>query len=233
MKWPPPLHSWSLSPQEARALQTQLAGQIRVEPLKRWPELVAGLDAALSPDGRHVVGAAVLWNLRKHRVVEQSVARRRLRFPYVPGLLSFREAPVLLAALHRLRQLPDLLLCDGQGVAHPRRFGLACHVGLLGRLPAIGCAKSLLIGNATDPGPERGAWTPLWHGREIVGATLRTRAGSKPVFVSVGHACDLASAIQVVLACCQGHRLPEPIHLADRLSRKARIRSPARAGPGP
>ncbi|MCS7090363.1 MAG: deoxyribonuclease V [Verrucomicrobiota bacterium] len=223
MKLPTPLHSWRLTPQEARTLQATLAQRVQIEPLKGRPRRIAGLDAALSRDGTRMVGAVVLWDLDTGSVLEEAVAWSPLAFPYVPGLLSFREAPALLAALGRLRLSPDLLLCDGQGLAHPRKFGLACHLGLLCDLPSVGCAKSRLVGDATDPGSQKGSFTPLIHEGHIVGAALRTRTGAKPIFVSAGHKCDLASAIELVLACSYTHRLPEPTHRADRLAHKARM----------
>lgn len=177
---------------------------------------VAGLDAAFSIDGRECLAAAVLWDLADHSVVEERLARRPLRFPYVPGLLSFREAPALLAALRRLEHCPDVLLCDGQGIAHPRRFGIACHLGVLCDLPAVGCAKSVLVGTYQPPGPERGAAQPLCWKHDVIGRVLRTQRGIRPVFVSVGHLIDLPSAGQLVLDCAGRYRLPEPTRLADR-----------------
>ena len=142
----------------------------------------------------------------------------RTRFPYVPGLLSFREAPAALAALGQLKTSPDILLCDGHGLAHPRRFGLACHLGLLSGLPSIGVAKSLLTGEHAPPAQERGAWTPLLDGGEVIGAALRTRPGAKPVYVSIGHRISLESALQVVLRCTGRYRLPETTRQAHRLA---------------
>lgn len=228
MKLPPPLHVWPRTALSALKLQSELAGRVRVQLLERWPRRIAGLDAAASPDGAFLVGGVVLWDLKTARVLEQHTVWRRARFPYVPGLLSFRETPVLLAALRRLRQPPDLLLCDGQGVAHPRRFGLASHLGVLCDLPAIGCAKSRLCGQAEEPPPHRGAFTELKSGNEIIGAVLRTQAGIKPVYVSVGHRCDLLGAIAVVLACTTRYRLPEPTRLADRQVAHARLAAPDR-----
>jgi deoxyribonuclease V len=217
MKIPHPPHRWSLSPREAVAVQQQLAASVKVEPLPRRPHLVAGVDAAFSRDGGHCIGGVVLWDLEAGATVERHVAFRKLAFPYVPGLLSFREAPALLAALRKLRRTPDVLLCDGHGLAHPRRFGIACHLGLLADLPSVGCAKSRLIGCHRDPAARRGARQPLTHRGECIGAVLRTRSGVKPVFVSVGHRCDLASAERLVLACAERYRLPEPTRLADQL----------------
>jgi deoxyribonuclease V len=215
-------HRWSLAPREAAAVQRRLASRVVVAPLRRAPRLVAGLDAAFA--GERCVAAVVLWDLHERRVVEERVAVRPLRFPYVPGLLSFREAPGLLAALRRLCTEPDLLLCDGHGLAHPRRFGIACHVGVLTGLPTIGCAKSRLVGTYAEPALRRGARAPLEDAGEVVGSVLRTRPDAKPLFVSIGHRVDLPSAERVVLACAREHRLAEPIRLADRLVAAAKPR---------
>lgn len=187
---------------------------------------VAGLDAAYSPDKKRCIAAAVLWDAGADEIVEQHVAVRNITFPYVPGLLSFREAPAVLAALRKLRRTPDGLLCDGHGYSHPRRFGLACHVGVICELPTIGCAKSLLVGEYQEPVATRGASTPLVDPKngELIGSLLRTQDGVRPVFVSVGHCIDLKSAERVVLTCATRYRLPEPTRLADRLVAQAKRR---------
>jgi deoxyribonuclease V len=179
---------------------------------------VAGADAHYA--GAHVWAAVVTMTFADLAPVESALIRRALVFPYVPGLLSFREAPAILACLQRLPERPDLLLIDGQGLAHPRRFGLACHVGVLADLPTIGVAKSRLVGTHEEPGIERGAWSPLVDRGETVGAVLRTRRGVRPVYVSVGHRVSLETAIDLVLRCTGRFRLPEPIRAADRLSRR-------------
>lgn len=224
MKIPRPPHSWRLSPTRAVAVQRALAQRILIEPLPGGARWIAGTDAAFTPDGKRCVGAVVLWDRDTRQVMEAHVVRRPLRFPYVPGLLSFRETPTLLAALRRLTQTPDALLCDGQGIAHPRRFGLASHLGLLCDLPTVGCAKSRLTGTHAEPGPARGDQTPLRDGDERIGAVLRTRDGTRPLFISVGHRADLESAVALVLACGAGFRLPEPTRLADHLVSQARRR---------
>lgn len=188
------------------------------------PDVVAGLDAAFPKGGRESVAAAVAWSVRERRVLEERVVRRPLTFPYVPGLLSFREAPAVLAALGELERPVDALLCDGHGLAHPRRFGLACHLGVLTGIPAVGCAKSLLVGDHADIGPARGSRTSLRHRGARVGTVLRTRDGVRPVFVSIGHRVDLPAAEALVLECAIGFRLPEPIRRADRLVSRARER---------
>lgn len=210
-------HRWSVTPKQASAIQRRLAGLVRQTPLRGAPRFVAGVDAAFSRDGRRCLAAAVVWDLRERSLVEQHVAVGPLTFPYVPGLLSFREGPAVLAALRQLRTSPDVVMCDGQGWAHPRRFGLACHVGVILRRPTIGCAKSRLIGVHREPGARRGAVAPLIDRGEVVGCVLRTQDGINPVFVSVGHLIDLRGARQIVLACALRYRLPEPTRLADQL----------------
>jgi len=164
----------------------------------------------------------VLWDRRARQVVEQHTATRRGLFPYVPGLLSFREAPVLLAALRKLARGPDALMCDGHGLAHPRRFGIACHLGVLTNLPAVGCAKSRLVGYHEAVDEDCGARSPLTDSGQVIGSVLRTRTGVKPVFVSVGHRVNLAQAERLVLGCTAGYRLPEPTRLADKLVARAK-----------
>ena len=214
-------HRWDLDAAEARALQRQLAGQVLRE--DRFGEIrtVAGVDLGFpkAPDGT-VLGraAVVVLRLPDLDLVEERVVEQPVTFPYIPGLLSFREAPVGLAAIGSLKLLPGLLLVDGHGLAHPRRFGIACHLGLLLDLPTIGCAKSILVGQAEEPGPDPGDWTPLVHRDETIGASLRTRPKTKPIYVSIGHRVSLASAIALVSQCGRGYRLPEPTRLADRLA---------------
>ena len=226
MQIPRAPHRWSLSPREAVAVQRRLAGRVLQARPTRKLRFVAGLDAAYLGKERCIAGV-VLWDAREGVVVEERVATRELRFPYVPGLLSFREAPALLAALRKLQRTPDALICDGHGLAHPRRFGIACHVGVVTGLPSVGCAKSILVGSHGELSPQRGARARLAHRGETVGIALRTRGGVKPVFVSVGHRIDLESATRLVLACATGRRLPEPTHRADRkvAAEKARLLS--------
>ncbi|GAA2502179.1 endonuclease V [Streptomyces thermolineatus] len=179
-------------------------------------------SAAPTAPGRVRVAAGIaVLDARSLEVVETATAVGFTAFPYVSGLFAFRELPVLLDALRALRTVPDLLLCDGQGVAHPRRFGLACHLGVITGLPTAGVAKTPFTGSSVLPADERGAWTPMLDGDEVVGRTLRTRAGVKPVHVSVGHRIDLDTACRHVLAAAPRYRLPETTRIADRLSRDA------------
>lgn len=195
-------------------LRRQVIVQDRLGPVRR----VAGLDVGLEQDKTVVRGAVALLDFPALTLQGQAVARRPAVFPYIPGLLSFREVPVLLDTLERLPELPDLLLCDGQGLAHPRRFGIACHLGVLTDLPAIGVAKSLLVGRYEDLPDVRGAWRPLLHQGEVVGAALRTRRGVSPVYVSPGHRIGLDSAIDYVMRSCTKYRLPETTRLAHGLA---------------
>jgi deoxyribonuclease V len=188
-----------------------------------WRKLktVAGLDVAFEDGGKVTRGAVVVLRLATLEPVAEAVARRPTEFPYIPGLLSFREVPVLLAALAELRASPDLLMCDGHGLAHPRRLGIACHIGLATGLPAIGVAKSRLTGRHDAPGASKGAWTPLCDetSGDRLGAVLRTRDNVKPVYVSTGHRVGLRTALAVALHCATRYRLPEPVRLADKLSK--------------
>ena len=207
------VHRWKVSPKRAAEIQNQLRAEVRIEPPGPIAR-VAGLDCAFG-EGR-VFALALVWDLGRQAVLETRALSRPLSFPYIPGLLSFREAPALLAALRRLRTPFDALLCDGQGIAHPRRFGLACHLGVLLGKTAVGCAKSRLLGDWEEPAAERGSHSPLVCDGERLGTALRTRTGVKPLFVSPGHKCDHQGAVHLALRCGGGYRLPEPVRLADR-----------------
>ncbi len=217
MKIARPPHSWRLTPRQAIALQIQMSGLVCRTGSAEGLRFVAGLDGAFSPDGRQCIAGVVLWDLRERRVAEQHTATRKLNFPYIPGLLSFREIPAWVAALRKLRQPPDVLMCDGHGIAHPRRFGIASHLGVLCGLPAAGCAKSRLVGTHVEPPVRRGGRAPLRDKDEVIGTVLRTQTGIRPVYVSIGHRMGLASAESLVLDCALKYRLPEPTRLADRL----------------
>ena len=207
------VHRWNLSPKRAAALQSQLRVLVRIEPPGPI-QVVAGIDCAFG-EGR-TFALAVVWDLSRQAVLETRALSHPLTFPYVPGLLSFREAPALLSVLRLVRTPFDALLCDGQGLAHPRRFGLACHLGVLLDKTAVGCAKSRLVGEWREPAAERGSTAPLNCDGEQVGTVLRTRTGVKPLFVSPGHKCDHQGAVALTLGCGGGYRLPEPVRLADR-----------------
>jgi deoxyribonuclease V len=216
MKFPPAPHGWSISPGEAVQIQKKLAAQVRPVPSPGPFRFLAGVDMSISRDGSYGIAGAVVWDCRKRIVVERKSARWKLTLPYIPGLLSFREAPPVLAALRKLEQIPDALLCDGHGLAHPRRLGMACHIGLITGIPTLGCAKSLFVGDYREPGRKRGCRTALKHRGERVGTVLRTRDGVKPVFISIGHLLDLPAAEKLAMASGKGYRLPEPTRLADQ-----------------
>lgn len=212
------LHPWDVTPAQAREIQNHLRD--RVETVDRLPQIriVAGVDVGFEQQGRITRAAVTLLSFPSLEPVDQVLARLPTRFPYIPGLLSFREVPAVLEAMKRLRRLPDLLLCDGQGIAHPRRFGIACHLGLLTDIPSIGVAKSRLIGSHSELAPEKGSRVPLMDQGEEIGCVLRTRTGVKPLYISSGHRISLRTAIDHVLACTTRFRLPETTRSAHKLA---------------
>ena len=219
----PKIHTrWSLAPREAMRLQEKLCGLVSLEDNFAPIRYVAGADLAFDPVTDLAFAGVLVYRFPEMDEVERRCARRILRFPYVPGLLSFRESPVLLAAFARLQTEPDLILIDGHGRAHPRRFGIACHIGVLFDKPVIGCAKSLLVGEYMEPGMRRGATTPLMFKGEKVGMVLRTRDNVKPIFVTQGHRVSLKSAIELVSQCLDGFRIPKPTREADHYVRGLR-----------
>jgi deoxyribonuclease V len=212
-------HPWHVSPNEAIAIQQDLRRYVAgADDLPAATQRVAGVDVGFEDGGKTTRAAVAVLDYPSLALVESAVARLPTAFPYVPGLLSFREVPAVLAALEQLQALPDILLCDGQGYAHPRRFGIACHLGVLTGLPSIGVGKSRLLGRYTEPEMTKGAWAPLWDKGEVIGAVLRSRAGVAPLFVSVGHRISLATAREWVLRCTLRYRLPETTRHAHRLA---------------
>jgi deoxyribonuclease V len=213
-----PQHDWDLTPMQARELQERLRERVVREDRLGRVAHVAGIDVGFEDEGRMTRAAVAVLSFPELQLVEQAIARLPTAFPYVPGLLSFREAPAVLAALERIAAPPDLILYDGQGIAHPRRFGIASHVGVLAGIPTIGVAKTRLIGEYGKVGDARGAWSPLIDKGELIGAVLRSRAGVKPLFVSIGHAISLNTAVGWVMACTSRYRLPETTRWAHRLA---------------
>lgn len=213
---------WEVSPREAIALQKELAALVVRENKLGPVKTVAGIDVGFH-DGIARAVVAIL-SFPELNLLDYSIASQRVRFPYVPGLLSFREGPVVLQAFAQLNDLPELLIFDGQGLAHPRRIGIASHLGVLLDLPAIGCAKSRLCGRHAEPGVERGSYVPLIDRGETIGAVVRTRSKVKPVYVSIGHRVDLSTSIRYVLDCCRGYRLPETTRWADRIAGEKEMR---------
>jgi deoxyribonuclease V len=215
------LHRWDITPKEAISLQRELAERVQLSGPKLEPKTVAGADIALDRKGDEGIAAVIVYSYPELEEVERRSARGKLAYPYIPGLLSFREAPILLEAFSELRGTPDVVLFDGQGIAHPRGLGLASHMGLWLGIPTIGCAKSRLIGEHGEPGTARGSFTELGYvrggTRTTVGVCLRTRDRVKPIYVSPGHLIDLETSIDIVLGCFDRTRIPKPTREADRL----------------
>lgn len=209
---------WPTDIDQARALQEQLRSAVITRDQLGPVERVAGVDVGFEDKGQTTRAAVVILSFPQLQLVEQAIARQPTRFPYVPGYLSFREIPAVLEALGKIARPPDLILCDGQGLAHPRRFGIACHLGVLTGLPTIGVAKSRLIGQHEEPGVHKGSWTPLRDKGEIIGAVLRTRDNIRPLYISSGHRVSLQTAIDYVLRCTTRYRLPETTRWAHRLA---------------
>jgi len=222
LKWRK-LHPWNVSPAEALKIQEKLRPKIILRNVIHSREeisLIAGADAAYFPGQNLIAGGVVVMEFPSLKVWEESWMVGKVGFPYVPGLLSFREAPILLSVFSRLKKNPQVVIFDGQGIAHPRHLGIATHMGLLLDLPTIGCAKSRLIGEGNEPVNQVGAFEFLYHQDEIVGAILRTRKNVKPVLVSPGYKIDLKMTVEIILASCGKYRLPEPSRLAHRLVRQ-------------
>jgi len=210
----PIAHPWDLDPARARSLQAELAAAVdSTSPLGPW-ETLAAADVSFDRGGDTLFAAVVVVEAGTFAVIERAGVASPATFPYVPGLLSFREAPALLEAFAKLKTRPDVVLCDGQGIAHPRRLGIASHLGLWLDLPTVGCAKSRLCGKYDEPGPSRGDRSPLIDKGDVVGAVLRTRDRVAPLFVSPGHRCDIEGAVGLVLATTRKLRLPVPTRLA-------------------
>jgi deoxyribonuclease V len=227
------LHQWNVTPKEAIDIQQRLRSKVVVAALVEEAHLVAGCDVSFDKGSDLVYAGVVVLKLPEFIEVGESTAITRVKFPYIPGLLSFRESPPLLEAWEKLSVKPDLVMIDGQGYAHPRRFGIASHFGLLVDLPTIGCAKTLLIGRFEEPEPKAGSSSPLMDGEEVIGAALRTQDSVNPVFVSIGHRINLQSAIEIVMRCTSDYRIPEPTrraHLLVNALRRGEIPKTSRAG---
>lgn len=213
---------WPQTPEEAQRVQREVAGRVEIPagPVST-PHTVAGLDVSYATGSDRITAAAVLVDVTTGAFVEEAVVDGIAAFEYLPGLLAFREVPILLEVIDQLHDTPDLLLCDGQGLAHPRRCGLACHLGVLTGTATIGCAKTHFVGEHAEPGPDRGQRVPLVDAGEVVGEVLRTQDRVKPVYVSPGHAIGIAQSSDIVLALCSRYRLPDPVRRADHISREA------------
>ena len=220
-------HAWDVSVQEATAIQLQLAQQLRLQENPQLAELhtVAGVDVGFEDEGRTTRAAVAVLDFPQLQLQQHAIARVPTSFPYIPGLLSFRELPAVLQAIQQLSLEPQVLLCDGQGIAHPRRLGIASHLGVLLDMPTIGVAKTRLVGRYEEPADERGAWSRLMDGDECIGAVLRTRQGVKPIFVSPGHKLSLRQSIDITMACTGRYKLPETTRWAHRLASDKRYRT--------
>jgi deoxyribonuclease V len=216
-----PPHRWDVSPSEALEIQQGLRGRVSTERTFRQVNTVAGVDVAFK--GEVAQAAVVVLSYPELTPVDYSLAELPVEFPYIPGLLAFREAPSVLAALEKLKTEPDLFIFDAQGLAHPRRMGLATHLGVIIDRPSIGCAKSRLCGSHHEPGPERGSYARLYDGDEVIGAVVRTRTNVNPLYVSIGHRVNLPTAIEYVLSCCTKYRLPETTRYAHRVAGGERL----------
>jgi deoxyribonuclease V len=220
----PHLHSWDLTPKQAIALQTELAGRIDMRPPLKKCELIAGADCSYNRFSPTLYAAVVVLRTNDWSIVEAQGLVGESQFPYVPGLLSFREVPIILEIFAKLRHRPDAVMLDGQGRAHPRRIGLACHAGLWLGIPSFGCAKTRLTGEHDEPGPNVGEFAPLRDKDEIIGSVVRTKKRTKPVYVSSGHQIDLQSAVRWTLASGRGYRIPEPTRQAHLHVNQMRMR---------
>lgn len=224
------LHPWGVSPSEAIVIQKDLHSRLILDEAPQAIQTVAGIDVSFTRGQRRLFASIVVIDLtrpyresnRPFSIIETAVGSLEVDLPYIPGLLSFREIPVVLSAWKKLEHRPDCLVCDGQGLAHPRRMGLAAHLGLIVDRPSIGCGKTRLIGEYQAPGPNKGDRSSLVDREEIVGTVLRTRKRVKPIFISQGHRMTLEAAIKIILSCQVRHRLPEPIRMAHRLANEAR-----------
>ncbi|HEY3373964.1 MAG TPA: deoxyribonuclease V [Candidatus Aquicultor sp.] len=225
------LHPWQVTPTEAAEIQKRLRARIHIKPADITKvRYVAGADVSYSRGSNEIYAVAVVFSFPDLRLVEEHGAVKTTNFPYIPGFLTFREGPAVLAAFEQVETVPDVIIFDGQGIAHPRGFGIASHIGVLLETPSVGCAKSLLTGTYSEPSNDRGETSSLTKGDRQIGAVLRTRKDVAPVFVSIGNDIDLPSAVDVVLACAPCYRLPEPIRRAHNLSNGLRVRSAKNLG---
>jgi deoxyribonuclease V len=218
------MHDWDLTPAEAIEIQRRLRSLVCISPLRREIKTIAGADVSFNKYSETIYAGIVVLSLPDLHIIETAGVRSIAKFPYIPGLLSFRETPSLLEAWGKLETKPDVLMLDGQGIAHPRRFGIACHVGVLLDIPTIGCAKSILVGRHGELAPEAGSRTSLVDRGEEVGVALRTKKNVAPVYVSAGHLIDLASAVDLVMKSTGKYRQPEPTRQAHLLVNRLRIK---------
>lgn len=218
------LHNWNVTVEQAKTIQLELQGKIRLQKLVSPVRFMAGCDVSYSKKVELCFAAVTVFKLPELTIIEQVQSLGTINFPYVPGYLTFREAPVLLKAFEKLENVPELVLFDGQGIAHPRQMGLAAHLGLILNLPSIGCAKSMLIGNFEQPEDIQGSWTKLIHHEKVIGAVVKTRDRVKPLFVSPGFKITIDQAIEWVLRACTKYRIPEPIRTSHIAVNQLRLK---------
>ena len=218
----PETDRWDISPKEGIELQKKLKREIKLTPLASLPETVAGADVSYNKGSNIFFAGIVLLSFPGMEIIDEVSAAGRVDFPYIPGLLSFREGPVLIEAFRKLETVPDLIIFDGQGVAHPRGLGIASHMGLILNIPSVGCAKTKLCGDYDEPGLEKGSSSPLLMKGKEIGTVLRTKNGVKPLFVSPGHLVDIRDSMDIVLTCSKKYRLPEPTRQAHLLVNRVR-----------
>lgn len=218
-------HAWDLTAEQAVQLQKQLASSVDLRKPATTFRKVAACDVSFDKGGEYLFAAVAIFDAESHDLLDEVTVIEAAVFPYIPGLLSFRELPAVLKGFEEIRIVPDIVICDGQGIAHPRRLGIASHLGLWLNIPTIGCAKSILCGSYEEPDDARGSKNPIFHRNEIIGYALRTRKSVKPVFVSPGHLCDLDTATDIVLSLTSKYRLPDPVRYVHNLSNHARRQS--------
>lgn len=212
------VHPWNVNPQQAVEIQIELSRRVITEDMFGRISTVAGVDVGFDPGTDSTCAAIVILSFPELQFITSSTMKSPVNYPYIPGLLSFREIPAILGAWDQIEIKPDLIICDGHGLAHPRRFGLACHLGIVTGIPCIGVAKSRLAGTNQAVRRKKGEWTPLMDGEEMIGTVLRSRSDVKPIYVSIGHRISLETAIKIVLQCTTRYRLPEPIRMAHQLA---------------
>jgi len=216
------LHSWNVTYEESIKIQKDLSSKVIIQPFNSELNLIAGADVSYSKNSNLFFAGVVLLQLPNMDIIEESIAQGEVNFPYIPGLLSFRESPILIKAFENLSITPDVVMIDGQGIAHPRGLGIASHIGLLLDIPTIGCAKNILVGRYDEPGIDAGNHSQIIFNGKTIGAALRTKRNVSPVFISPGHKMDIASATEVVMKTCRGYRIPEPTRQAHLLVNRVR-----------
>lgn len=227
------LHDWNVSPSRAIELQKEWRHKIQIQAPQKEILTIAGCDISFNKYSETVYAGIVIWDIAKRQIIEQAGTVTTAQFPYIPGLLSFREVPALLEVWEKIKIEPDAVMLDGQGIAHPRRMGIGAHFGLLANRPTLGCAKTVLVGKFEPPAPERGQWSPMIYKGDTIGAAVRTKNKVQPVYASPGHLMDLPTTIDLILQCDGGYRIPEPTRQAHLLVNQMRLQDSAQQLPSP